>query len=93
MVLNGKKNMSRFNENFFKKYNENTDNGYILEVDVEYPKNLNDLYSDLLFLSERKKIIKAAILYVTCIIKITILFIIRSLNQVLKHGLMLKKVH
>ena len=31
-------------------------NGYVLEVDVEYPKNLHDLHSDLPFLSERIEI-------------------------------------
>ena len=27
-----------FNEDFIKNYNENGDKGYILEVNVEYPK-------------------------------------------------------
>ena len=40
------------NENFIKHYD---DKGYILEVDVEYPKNLFNLHSDLPFLSERKR--------------------------------------
>ena len=31
---------------------------YILEVDVEYPKNLFNLHKDLPFLAERKKIKK-----------------------------------
>ena len=32
--------------------------GYILEVDVKYPKKLFNLHSDLPFLSKRKKIKK-----------------------------------
>ena len=31
--------LSRFNERFIKNYNENSDVGYFLEIDVEYPKN------------------------------------------------------
>ena len=32
--------LSDFNENFIKNYDENSDEGYFLEVDVEYPKKL-----------------------------------------------------
>ena len=38
-----------------KLLSEITDKGYILEVEVEYPKNLHDLHSDLPFLPERIK--------------------------------------
>ena len=31
---------SKFNENFIKNYNENSDKRYFLEVDVEYPKKI-----------------------------------------------------
>ena len=30
-----KDDLSKFNENFIKNYNENSDKGYVLEVDVE----------------------------------------------------------
>ena len=30
----------KFNESFIKSYDENNDKGYILEVDVEYPKKI-----------------------------------------------------
>ena len=32
--------ISRFNEEFIKNYNENSDIGYFLEVDVEHLKNI-----------------------------------------------------
>ena len=47
--------LSRFNERFIKNYNENSDIGYFLEVDVEYPKKLFSSQKELPFLLERKK--------------------------------------
>ena len=38
---------NKINEDFIKNYNENNDKGYILEVDVKYPKRLHELHSDL----------------------------------------------
>ena len=50
--------LSKIDEDFIKNYDEDIDKGYILEVDVEYHKNLHDLHSDLPFLPERMKIDK-----------------------------------
>ena len=47
--------LSRFNENFIKNYNENSDVGYFLEVDIEYPKHLWGSHKVLPFSPERKK--------------------------------------
>ena len=38
-----------------KKYDEDSDKGCILEVDVQYSKDLHNLHIDLLFLPERTK--------------------------------------
>ena len=50
--------VSKIDEDFIKNYDEDTDKGYILEVDVEYLKYLYDLHSDLPFSPEKMKIDK-----------------------------------
>ena len=50
------KNISKSDEKFIKNYDEDSNKVYILEVDVEYSKDLHNLHSDLPFLSERIKI-------------------------------------
>ena len=50
--------LSKFNEKFIKSYDENSDKGYILEVDVEYPKKLFYINCDLPFLPEKKEMKK-----------------------------------
>ena len=50
------RNMLKFDEDFIKNYDEDSDKGYIFEVNVEYPKKLHDLYSGLQFFPERIKI-------------------------------------
>ena len=42
MILNGEKNVSKFDEDF----DEDSNKGYILEVDVECPKFLHNLHSE-----------------------------------------------
>ena len=50
------KKLSNFNEEFIKKYDEDCNKGYFLEVDIDYSKKLFNLHKDLPFLSERKKV-------------------------------------
>ena len=50
--------LSDFNEEFIKDYNENSDEGYFLEVDIEYTKQLWSSHKDLPFLPERRKLEK-----------------------------------
>ena len=85
--------MLKFNEDFIKNYDEDTDKGSILEVDVEYPKNLHDLHSDLPFLPERMKVNKCSEPVCNLYDKNIYVVHIRSLKQALNHGLILKKVH
>ena len=93
MVLNGKKNIDTFNGKFIKDYDADSDKGYILEVDIKYPKNLLNLYGDLPFLVERKKIKKCNKLVCNINDKQNYVVHIRPLKQALNHRLILKKVH
>ena len=86
-------NISKFNDDFIKNYDEDSEKGYIFEVDVEYPKNLHDLHSHLPFLSERMKINKCNKLVCNLYDKNNFVVHKRSLKQALNHGLLLKKVH
>ena len=53
------KDTFQFNEDFVKKtYHEEFDEGYFLEVNVQYRENVHDLRNYLLFLPERMKIEK-----------------------------------
>ena len=40
-------NSSKLNKKFIKSFNENSDRRYFLGVDVEYPKNVFNIYKDL----------------------------------------------
>ena len=85
--------LSTFNENFIKNYDENSDTGYILEVDVEYPKELFNKHKDLPFLPERMKINKCNKLVCILYDKENYVIHIRALKKALNHGLVLKNVH
>ena len=76
-----------------KNYDEDSDKEYIFEVDVQYPKNLYDLHSDLPFLPERMKINKCNKLVCNLYDKKNYFVHIRALKQALIHGLTLKKFH
>ena len=81
---------NKINEEFIKNYDNK---GYILEVEVKYPKRLQELYSDLPFLSERMEVNKCKKLVCNLFNKKKYVAHINSLKQVLNHGLKLKKNH
>ena len=49
------KNILKFNEDFIKNYDENSNKRYFIEVGIDYLKELFNLHKDLPFLPERKK--------------------------------------
>ena len=67
--------------------------GYILEVDVEYPKELHENHNELPFLTEKMKIGRLEKLVPNLKDKKGYVVHIKALDQALKHGLNLKKVH
>ena len=69
-----KKNISKFTKEFIKNYDEDSNKGYILEVDVKYPKNLHGFHEDLPFLPERMKMTKCKKLVCNLYDKKTMLF-------------------
>ena len=88
----------RFNEIFIKNYNENSDIGCFLEVDIDYSEKLFNgiafnLHKDLLFLPERKKLNKVEKVICSIEDKEKYVMHIRVLKQALNHGLVFKKVH
>ena len=94
------KNLSKIDEGFIKNYDEDSDKGYIIEVDVECLNGKSlcksckfDLHSDLPFLQERMINDKCSKLACNLHDKKNHVVHIRSLKQTLNHGLILKKVH
>ena len=84
---------SKIDGDVIKNYDKESDQGYILKVDIEYSKHLYDLHSDLPFLLKRMKIDKCTKVVCNLYNKESYVVHIRSLKQALDHMLILKKVH
>ena len=76
-----------------KNYNEESDGGYFLEVDVQYLENLHELHNDLSFLPKKMKIEKVEKLVANLHDKAEYVMHIRNLKQALNQRVVLKKVH
>ena len=86
------KGTCKFSENFIKIYDEESDEGYFVVVNIQYPKKWLQLHNDLSFLPERMKTEKVEKLVTNLHDKTENPIYIRNLKQVLNHGLILKKV-
>ena len=85
--------LSTIDEDFIKNYDKDSDVGYFIEADVEYPKELHTLYSDLPFLPERMEVSECKKLICNLYDTKNYVDHISSLKQALNHGLIVKKVH
>ena len=91
-IFNSVEKLSKFDERFIKNYDKNSNIGYALEVDVEYPIKLRIFHNDLAFLPERKKK-RVRRTYLYCRRQKKYGIHITALKQAVSHGLILKRVH
>ena len=69
------------------------DCGYLLEVDVAYPRELHDYHDDLLFMCQEMKINGVEELVPNLYYKRKYVIHIKALKQAIDHGLVLEKIH
>ena len=81
------------NHNEISELATRTDKGYILEVDVTYPKELHNPHNDLPFMCERMEINGVEKLVSNLMDKKNYVIHIQALNQALQHGLILDRIH
>ena len=86
-------NFEWIKKDFTKIYNEESNEGYFLEVDVQYLEKLDEFHNDLLFLPERIKIEKVKKLIASLNDKTEYIIHIRNLKQALNNESVLKKVY
>ena len=67
--------------------------GYLLEVNVRYPKELHDLHNDMPFMCSKMEINGVEKLVPNLYNKKKYIIHIRALKQAIDHGLVLEKIH
>lgn len=82
-------------ENLLDSIPENSNTGYIMVVDLEYPSELHDIHNHLPFCAEIKKTphAKENKLILDLNDKDHYIIYYKNLQQCLKHGLKIKKTH
>ena len=85
--------VSELNEDFIKCYSDESDERYFLEVDVQYPENLHNLYYGLSLLPKRIKIKKVDKLLGNLRDNEEYILHIRNFKKALNYKLVFEKVH
>ena len=67
--------------------------GYVLEVEVKYPRELHDLHNDLPFMCEKIRVNGVEKLVPNLLDKKKYVIHVKTLKQALDHGLVLEKIH
>ena len=75
------------------KLANHSEKGYLLEVDIAYPSELHVYHNDLPFMCERMVIGREEKLVPNSYYKTRYVIHIRALDQALKHGLVLERIH
>ena len=81
------------NSNEISELATRTDKGYVIEVDVSYPKELNNSHNDLPFMCEKMEINGVEKLVPNLRDKKNYVIHIQALNQALQQGLRLDGIH
>ena len=84
---------SQFNKDWIKNYNEEISEGYFLKVDAQYAEKLHEHRNGLPILPWKMKIEDVEMFVGNLHDKTEYVIHIINLKQVIKHGLILKRVH
>ena len=76
-----------------KELSAKKDLGYLLEVDVAYPKELHDYHNDLPFMCAKMKLNGVEKLVPNLYYKTKYIIHIKALAQAIDHGLVLERIH
>ena len=85
------KKTSQFNEDFIKRYNEDSNIGYFIEIDVQYPKELLGRHNGFPFLHEIMKTEKVKWLVANSHEKKKYVIFIKSLKETVNHLISFEK--
>ena len=78
--------LSIFTDDFIKNYNENSDKGYLFDVDIDYIQEIRELHVDLPFLPDKMQVNKVNKLVANVHDKNNYVIHVYALKQALNNG-------